>query len=118
MDAVVQGAADKEQLALICAHPDLGARARMSQASIGEQAGAGLDQLSPEEFDRLHALNAAYKQKFGFPFIYAVKGAGKLDILRALEQRLSSDEATERETALQQIARIAWFRLTSLQDSE
>jgi OHCU decarboxylase len=115
MVSVVATAESKEQLALICAHPDLGARAKMTDASIGEQAGAGLDQLTSGEFELLQSLNSAYRLKFGFPFIYAVKGAGKHEILHALEQRLSCDAASERKTALEQIGRIAWFRLTSME---
>jgi 2-oxo-4-hydroxy-4-carboxy-5-ureidoimidazoline decarboxylase len=83
----------------------------MSAASEDEQAGAGLDRLTPAEFDRLHRLNAAYREKFGFPFIYAVKGAGKHDILAALESRLASEPEAERAAALEQIYRIAQFRL-------
>jgi 2-oxo-4-hydroxy-4-carboxy-5-ureidoimidazoline decarboxylase len=107
----VAGSLPAEQLALIRAHPDLGARARMSAASEDEQAGAGLDRLSPAEFDRLHRLNGAYREKFGFPFIYAVKGAGKSDILAALESRLTAEPEAERAAALGQIYRIAQFRL-------
>ncbi len=104
--------ADAElQVALIRSHPDLGARARMSDASTGEQAGAGLDRLTPVEFERLQRLNAAYREKFGFPFIYAVKGSTKHDILNALEERLAGDPASERANALAQIYRIAQFRL-------
>src|SRR5689334_5257119 len=83
----VESASHEEKLALLCAHPDLGTRARMSTASTGEQAGAGLDQLTSDEYQRLHDWNTAYKKKFGFPFLYAVKGSSKYDILRALEQR-------------------------------
>ena len=111
MAVAVAEASSAEQLSLIRAHPDLGARARMSAASEGEQAGAGLDRLTPAEFDRLHRLNAAYREKFGFPFIYAVKGAGKHDILAALEIRLAAEPAAERAAALAQIYRIAQFRL-------
>jgi 2-oxo-4-hydroxy-4-carboxy-5-ureidoimidazoline decarboxylase len=110
IDAVAE-AAPAEQLSLIRAHPDLGTRARMSAASEGEQAGAGLDRLTPEEFDRLHRLNAAYREKFGFPFLYAVKGAGKQSILAALETRLAAEPEAERAAALGQIYRIAQFRL-------
>jgi 2-oxo-4-hydroxy-4-carboxy-5-ureidoimidazoline decarboxylase len=111
MAAAVEHASSEEQLALIRAHPDLGARARMSAASQGEQAGAGLDRLTASEFDRLQRLNAAYREKFGFPFIYAVKGASPHEILGALESRLAGDPAAERATALGQIYRIAQFRL-------
>jgi 2-oxo-4-hydroxy-4-carboxy-5-ureidoimidazoline decarboxylase len=103
-----------EQLALLSAHPDLGTRARMSDASVGEQAGAGLDRLTPAEFERLHSANRAYKEKFGFPFLFAVKGSTKYDILEAIERRVSSTWDAEFETALQQVFRIAQFRLQDL----
>jgi 2-oxo-4-hydroxy-4-carboxy-5-ureidoimidazoline decarboxylase len=107
----VAGAGAAEQVALIRAHPDLGTRARMSSASSGEQAGVGLDHVTLEEYDHLHRLNSAYREKFGFPFIYAVKGSTRHDILCALEQRLSNDLATEHAMALTQIYRIAQIRL-------
>ena len=101
----------EEQLALLRAHPDLGTRARISSASTGEQAGAGLDQLTPHEFERLHELNSAYRNKFGFPFLFAVKGSTKDDIFRALEKRLEASPEQEYEEALRQVGRIARFRL-------
>ncbi len=107
---VAQASRD-EQLALIRAHPDLGARARITPASSAEQAGAGLDRLTQQEFDQLHRLNSAYREKFGIPFIYAVKGSGKREILAALEARLAGDSAAEYAIALAQIDRIARFRL-------
>ena len=112
-DAVAR-ASREEQLALIRSHPDLGTRARMSTASTGEQAGAGLDRLTAEEFDRLQRLNTAYREKFGFPFLFAVRGSAKHDILAALESRLAGDPEAERATALEQICRIAQFRLEDL----
>ncbi len=114
MAAVVEAATPEEQLALIRAHPDLGARARMTAASAGEQAGAGLDRLSAEEFERLHRLNLAYRMRFGFPFLYAVRGSSKEDVLAALEARLNRDPETEHAIALEQIYRIAQFRLEGL----
>jgi 2-oxo-4-hydroxy-4-carboxy-5-ureidoimidazoline decarboxylase len=107
----VAGALPEEQVTLIRAHPDLGTRAHMSSVSSGEQAGAGLDHLTLEEYEQLHRLNSAYREKFGFPFIYAVKGSTRQDILRALEQRLSNDPAAEHAMALTQIYRIAQIRL-------
>jgi 2-oxo-4-hydroxy-4-carboxy-5-ureidoimidazoline decarboxylase len=83
----------------------------MSPASSGEQAGASLDHLTVEEYEQLHRLNSAYREKFGFPFIYAVKGSSRHDILRALELRLSNDPAAEHAMALTQIYRIAQIRL-------
>jgi len=114
MAAAVAEASTAEQLSLIRAHPDLGTRARMSAASEGEQSGAGLDRLTAAEFDRLRSLNAAYRNKFGFPFIYAVKAADKQDILAALETRLAAQPGAERAAALGQIYRIAQFRLESM----
>ncbi len=114
MTETVASASSEEKLALIRAHPDLGARARMSAASEGEPAGAGLDRLTPTEFERLHRLNTEYREKFGFPFLYAVKGSGKQQILDALEQRLSGTPDAERATALAQIYRIAQFRLETI----
>ncbi|HEV2444330.1 MAG TPA: 2-oxo-4-hydroxy-4-carboxy-5-ureidoimidazoline decarboxylase, partial [Candidatus Sulfopaludibacter sp.] len=111
MIAEVEAASAGEQLALLRAHPDLGARARLSDASAGEQAGAGLDRLTPAELTRLRSLNAAYRQKFGFPFLYAVRGATKYDILQAIETRLAESPGREFLEALRQVYRIAGFRL-------
>ena len=111
MATSVAKAGSEQQLTLLRAHPDLGARARMSDASQSEQAGAGLDSLNPEEFGRLTKLNAEYKNRFGFPFLYAVKGSTKHDILRALEQRIHNEREAEFQEALRQVYRIASFRL-------
>ncbi|HEY3743537.1 MAG TPA: 2-oxo-4-hydroxy-4-carboxy-5-ureidoimidazoline decarboxylase [Bryobacteraceae bacterium] len=109
-------ASEAEQLALLCAHPDLGHRARMSEASTSEQSGAGLEELTQTEFEELQLLNSEYKQKFGFPFLYAVKGSTKHDILAALRSRLPQDRDSEFKEALRQVTRIARFRLESLID--
>jgi 2-oxo-4-hydroxy-4-carboxy-5-ureidoimidazoline decarboxylase len=101
----------EELLALLCAHPNLGTRARISPASTDEQAGAGLDQLTPQEFEFLQEMNSAYLKKFGFPFLYAVKGSTKHDILRALQLRLGASPEEEFDEALRQVQRIARFRL-------
>ncbi len=114
MTQQVLAASREEQLKLLRAHPDLGTKARMSDASIGEQAGAGLDRLSPEEFNRLTAANESYRNTFGFPFLFAVKGSTKVEILAALEARLTATFEQEFETALQQVFRIAAFRLEDL----
>jgi 2-oxo-4-hydroxy-4-carboxy-5-ureidoimidazoline decarboxylase len=107
--------ADREmQLALLRAHPDLGTRARMSETSTGEQAGAGLDRLSADEFARLQQLNAAYRKKFGFPFLFAVKGSTKHDVIAALERRVRASVEDECAEALRQVSRIARFRLEDL----
>jgi 2-oxo-4-hydroxy-4-carboxy-5-ureidoimidazoline decarboxylase len=111
MVAELQAGTPQEQLAVLRAHPDLGSRARLTDASTAEQAGAGLDTLSPGEFARLHELNAAYLGTFGFPFLYAVKGSTKHDILKALEARASARPEEEFGEALRQVSRIARFRL-------
>ena len=114
MAAEVNAASSEEQLSLLRAHPDLGSRAALSAASATEQAGAGLDDLTQDEFERLRRLNSAYRDKFGFPFLYAVKGSTKHDILKALEARLPASREREIAEALDQVARIARFRLEEL----
>lgn len=105
---------EAEQLQLICAHPDLGSRVKMAEASVQEQTGAGLNQLIPEEYERLLTLNQAYKTKFGFPFIIAVKNHTKASILDAFEQRLDHAPAVEREQAIAEIHAIAQHRLRAV----
>jgi OHCU decarboxylase len=114
MAAVMYAASAERQLVLLRAHPDLGAKLKMSAASTGEQAAAGLDRLPPELLTRLATLNTAYREKFGFPFLFAVKGSTAAEMLSALEQRLARDRKAEFEEALQQVARIARFRLDSM----
>ena len=113
--ASVEAAPRPDRLALIRAHPDLAGRAALAgdltEDSSREQAGAGLDRLTAAEFARFTALNDAYQAKFGFPFIFAVKGATKDQILAAFEARLSHDGETEFATALRQVGRIFRFRL-------
>jgi len=111
MTQQVRAASRDEQLGLVRAHPDLGARTRMSAASTGEQAGAGLDQLSPDEHHRLQTSNERYRHTFGFPFLFAVRGSTPREVLAALESRLASTPVEEFETALLQVFRIAAFRL-------
>jgi len=118
MTAVVERAREAEQLALLRAHPDLGTRARISDASTGEQHGAGLDRLTPGEFARLQRLNARYRETFGFPFLLAVKGSTKEDVLRALDVRVGRPGSEEFAEALRQVYTIARFRLEELQRGE
>ena len=109
--AVVYAATPGEQLALIRAHPELADRVTLTPASAAEQASAGLDRLTRDEFDRFHALNAAYRDRFGFPFVIAVRRTDKTGILAAMERRLANDPAVEVQTALAEIGEIARFRL-------
>jgi 2-oxo-4-hydroxy-4-carboxy-5-ureidoimidazoline decarboxylase len=107
----VEAASRAEQLALLRAHPDLGTRTRVTDASASEQGGAGLDQLTPRESEQLSSLNAAYRDKYGFPFLFAVRGSTKHDILQALAKRFLNTPEEEYREALQQVYRIARFRI-------
>jgi len=116
--AVVHAASAEEQLALICAHPELAGKAALdrtlTEASAAEQASAGLDRLSEEEFARFHALNAAYRAQFDFPFIICVRMTDKAGILAAMEARLAHDRETEIATAIAQIGEIVRLRLKDM----
>jgi len=98
------------------AHPDLGTRARISAASQTEQSAAGFDQIAPTDFEMLQSYNSEYREKFGFPFIYAVKGSPQSDILMALSIRKDSTPEEEFHEALYQVYRIAYFRVGQLFD--
>jgi OHCU decarboxylase len=113
--AAMQRLPEDAKLTLIMAHPDLGTRlsrqTELTPDSAKEQSAAGLDQLSATELEQFHRFNQAYIGRFGFPFIIAVKGLSKPDILRSFETRLRQDRDSEFATALQQIERIALLRL-------
>jgi OHCU decarboxylase len=115
MRTTVDGADDAHKDALIMAHPDLVGKLALggglTKASTQEQAGAGLDQCSEEELRRFTDFNSSYREKFGFPFIVAVKGMNRADILEQFTLRLKNDKTTERETALMEIHKIARFRI-------
>ena len=111
MAAIVHKMSEADQLKLICAHPDLGSKFKMAEASVQEQSTVGLDQLSATEYDRFQQLNDDYKQKFSFPFIIAVRNHTKESILSAFEQRLLNSLETERQQAISEIVEIARWRL-------
>ncbi len=115
MTDAVRNAGDARQRALILGHPDLAGKAAregmLTAVSTAELAAAGLDRLSDEEFAAFHRLNDAYRTKFGMPFIVCVRRHGKESILRQFARRLTNDAATERQTALAEIFRIAALRL-------
>ncbi|WP_417226826.1 2-oxo-4-hydroxy-4-carboxy-5-ureidoimidazoline decarboxylase [Amphritea sp.] len=111
--------ADKQsQLDLINAHPDLAGKAaiagELTESSTSEQAGAGISECTAEEFTRFTALNDAYKTAFGFPFIMAVKGSNRHQILAAFEERIHNNPEQEFNRALQEINKIAQFRLDAI----
>ena len=114
----ITGASEDEKLSLLKAHPDLGTKAKIAEASRNEQASAGLDQLTPEEFTELRSLNEAYKQCFGFPFLFAVKGSNKHEILASLRFRIHRTREMEFDEALGQIANIIRFRLETIVDNQ
>lgn len=119
MSEVLLSATRDEQLTLIKAHPDLAGKAavqgELTAASTDEQAGAGIHHCTPEEFARFNRLNQAYKARFGFPFIMAVRGSDRHRILAAFEQRIEHSPQDEFACALAEINKIALFRLQALQ---
>jgi 2-oxo-4-hydroxy-4-carboxy-5-ureidoimidazoline decarboxylase len=116
MRAAVDAAPREQRLALVRAHPQLAVAGDMAEASVREQSGAGLDRCSPDELEAFRSLNAAYLARFGHPFIIAVKGLSRADILAAFADRLENDPQAEFATAIAQIHRIAGFRLAALFD--
>ncbi|PHS23030.1 MAG: OHCU decarboxylase [Robiginitomaculum sp.] len=120
MAGVLEGAGMDAKLALLRAHPDLAGKAAiagdLTQSSRSEQAGAGLDACTAEDFARFERQNAAYKEKFGFPFIVAVKGLTRHDILDQFEVRLQNRRDKELQTALAEVNKIARLRLTAMED--
>lgn len=113
--AVVHAASRDEQLALIRAHPELAGKAAidgtLTDASAAEQASAGLDRLTPDEYARFHALNAAYRAAHDMPFIICVRLTDKAGILAAMERRVHADHEAEIAEALAQIGEIVRLRL-------
>lgn len=117
----VDNASSETQLELIRAHPDLAGKAQVAGEltvdSTEEQSRAGLDQCSADEYERFQRLNNAYKKKFGFPFIKAVRESNRAEILAAFETRIENNYDTEFETALQEIHKIARLRLNAMEQS-
>ncbi len=122
MEAVLRGADGDRQLALVRAHPDLAGKLAVSgeltEASTKEQAGAGLDHCTPEEFEKFQTCNQRYWAKFDFPFVMAVTGHGREEILAAFERRLGNTPEEELRTALAEIVKIAEIRIAALLAAE
>jgi 2-oxo-4-hydroxy-4-carboxy-5-ureidoimidazoline decarboxylase len=114
----VKNSSEEKQLALICAHPDLVGKialaGQLMKESSNEQASAGLNKLSPEEIDLFQKQNAAYKSKFGFPFVICARLNKKAAILAGFETRLKNSREQEIKTALEEIFKIAELRLQDL----
>jgi OHCU decarboxylase len=110
--ASMYAAPEARRIELIRAHPDLGERvAVLTDASRSEQAGAGLDRLSPDEYERFMAINAAYRERFGFPFVVCVREHTRASILASADERLAHTREQEVATALAEIVKIARLRL-------
>lgn len=122
MAECVDNAGEDQQLALIRAHPDLAGKAQvagqLTAESTTEQASAGLDQCSKVEYEKFQALNDAYKEKFGFPFVMAVRGSTRQEILDAFSERLQNEYHLEYETALEEIHKIARLRLEAMENDQ
>jgi OHCU decarboxylase len=118
MCKVFRAATPERQLEVVLAHPDLAGRLALAGGltadSTAEQKSAGLDGCTPEELARFTALNDAYKARFSMPFIMAVKGSSRAEILSTFKSRLGHSPEVERETALAQIERIARLRLEAM----
>lgn len=122
MAAVVEAAGAAAQRRLLQAHPDLAGKLAvaggLTDDSAREQAGAGLDRCSPEEFEAFQSLNAAYAARFGFPFIIAVRGLDRAAILERFRARVERAPADEFREALDQVHKIARLRLEALAAEE
>jgi OHCU decarboxylase len=118
MCQVFRSASDEERLGVLNAHPDLAGKLavakRLTASSEAEQASAGLDALTDAERAKFTELNARYVEKFGFPFIIAVRDNDKASILKAFETRIANNRDQEFLTACKQVERIAWYRLHDL----
>jgi len=116
--AVVAAAGRERQLALICAHPDLAGRAavagQLTEASGDEQSSARLDRCTPGELREFQTLNRAYREKFGFPFVMAIRDRTRQEILAAFRARLANGLESEFRTALEEIHKIAKLRFEAL----
>ncbi|MFC5401902.1 2-oxo-4-hydroxy-4-carboxy-5-ureidoimidazoline decarboxylase [Cohnella soli] len=115
MMTLVRSASEDEVTAFFRGHPDLATRLEvMTPYSVTEQQGAGLSQLTQEEHDLFTGFNRTYTEKFGFPFIMAVRGKGKDEILAAMKIRIQHTVAEERQAALEEIAKVTAFRIGDL----
>ncbi len=114
-DAIIAGATADERLGLLKAHPDLAGKAAvaadLTAESRQEQASAGLDAMSPAEHERFQALNAAYRERFGFPFVICVREHTRASILDQFDDRLRSTAEAELETGLREVCKIIRLRL-------
>lgn len=121
LQGIVNDASREQKLALLNAHPELAGKAAMdgelTVESTEEQASARLDLCSKAEFDQFQTLNTQYNEKFGFPFILAVRGRNRAEILTAFSQRVNNEASEEFNTAIEQVHQIASMRLSALENT-
>ena len=122
MIEILARASHEQLLTLVNAHPDLAGKAAMrgelTTESTSEQTLAGINECTPEEFERFQSMNDAYKKKFGIPFVMAVKDSNRQKILVAFEERLENDVDTEFKRSLSEINKITRLRLEAMADGE
>jgi len=113
---IFENSTNEKKLKILNDHPDLANKAKINQLtpdSLKEQTSSGLDQCTKEEFDEFQKLNNDYK-KFGFPFILAIKGKSKIEILNNFRKRVLSNPDSEFDEAVKQVKKIASLRLNEL----
>ena len=114
MMEVFENSIKEKHLEILNSHPDLAVKKKLTKESENEQANANLNQCTNEEFEEFNKLNEKYKKKFGFPFIIAVKGKNKNEILNSFRQRITNNINSEFEEAKKQVKKIASFRLSEI----
>ena len=114
MMEVFENSIKEKHLKILNSHPDLAVKKKLTKESENEQANANLNQCTNEEFEEFNKLNEKYKKKFGFPFIIAVKGKNKNEILNIFRQRITNNINLEFEEAKKQVKKIANFRLSEI----
>ena len=114
MMEVFENSIKEKHLEILNSHPDLAVKKKLTKESENEQANANLNQCTNEEYEEFNKLNEKYKKKFGFPFIIAVKGKNKNEILNSFRQRITNNINSEFEEAKKQVKKIASFRLSEI----
>ena len=114
MMEVFENSIKEKHLEILNSHPDLAVKKKLTKESENDQANANLNQCTNEEFEEFNKLNEKYKKKFGFPFIIAVKGKNKNEILNIFRQRITNNINLEFEEAKKQVKKIATFRLSEI----
>ena len=114
MMEIFENSIKEKHLEILNSHPDLAVKKKLTKESKNEQANANLNQCTNEEFEEFNKLNEKYKKKFGFPFIIAVKGKNKNEILNIFRQRITNNINLEFEEAKKQVKKIATFRLSEI----